>query len=170
MDNQETKRINFGEPLFKDKEKERKITTTSQWVFTEDDLLPENQIHHLTLSNSPRSKLFQSLIRKKISSYRSQDIEKGIYNVSNFVDFDDVMQLFQNSISCFYCREPVLLAYYYARDPKQWTLERIDNANGHNKGNVTIACLRCNLRRRTIHYERYLATKQMMVVVKCDYI
>ena len=26
---------------------------------------------------------------------------------------------------------------------------------GHNKDNVVISCLNCNLRRRTMHYERY---------------
>jgi hypothetical protein len=50
------------------------------------------------------------------------------------------------------------------REPQQWTLERMDNDFGHNEGNVVIACLSCNLRRRTMHYERYLFTKQLNIV------
>ena len=54
----------------------------------------------------------------------------------------------------------------YCYKNKQWTLERIDNGMGHNKDNVEIACLLCNLRRRTMYHERYVFTKQMMNVVK----
>jgi hypothetical protein len=69
-------------------------------------------------------------------------------------------------LCCFYCKEPAQLVYETVRDPKQWSLERIDNSFGHNAGNVEIACLACNVRRRTIYHERYLATKQMAHIVK----
>jgi hypothetical protein len=48
----------------------------------------------------------------------------------------------------------------------QWTLERIDNDLGHNKNNVEIACLNCNLRRRTMYHERYLFTKELNIIKK----
>jgi hypothetical protein len=67
-------------------------------------------------------------------------------------------------MKCYYCKESVVLLYEYVRDPKQWTLERIDNSRGHNKDNVEIACLQCNLRRRCMYHERYLFTKQMNIV------
>ena len=49
---------------------------------------------------------------------------------------------------------------------KQWSLERIENQYGHNKENVEIACLSCNLGRRTMYHERYLFTKQLEIIKK----
>ena len=59
--------------------------------------------------------------------------------------------------------------YEYVREPKQWTLERLDNAYGHNKNNVVISCLSCNIRRRTMASEKYVQTKQMAKIVKLDH-
>jgi hypothetical protein len=62
----------------------------------------------------------------------------------------------------------VQILYEYVRESNQWTLERLDNDFGHNKGNVEIACLNCNLRRRTMYHERYLFTKELSIVKKID--
>jgi hypothetical protein len=101
----------------------------------------------------------------KISGYKSQDMKKGLFDESKFVCFDDVIKLMTSSkMECFYCKKPSLLFYEYVRDRCQWTLERIDNSRGHNIDNVEIACLDCNLRRRTMYHERYLFTKQIGIV------
>ena len=101
----------------------------------------------------------------KISGYKSQDMKKGLFDESKFVCFDDVIKLMTSSkMQCFYCKKPSLLFYEYVRDRCQWTLERIDNSRGHNIDNVEIACLDCNLRRRTMYHERYLFTKQIGIV------
>jgi len=106
-------------------------------------------------------------IQNKVSSYKMQDIQKHKYDDDKFVDLNFVIQLLhEKSLKCFYCRESVYLFYNFVRENKQWTLERIDNSMGHNKDNVEIACLLCNLRRRTMYHERYVFTKQMMNVVK----
>ena len=103
-------------------------------------------------------------ITQKIHGYRSQDQDKKILNTEKFVDLPFVIyKLSQCELCCFYCREPTMLVYEYAREPRQWTLERIDNTFGHNKDNIEIACLTCNLRRRTMYHERYRFTKQMSI-------
>ena len=105
----------------------------------------------------------------KISGYKSQDMKKGIYDDAKFVRFDDVVALMAGrKMSCFYCKKQALLFYEYSRDCDQWTLERIDNTRGHNVDNVEIACLNCNLRRRTMYHERYVFTKQMATVRLLD--
>ena len=71
--------------------------------------------------------------------------------------------LLKSNLSCFYCKQPVLLWYEFAREPKQWSLERIDNSFGHNHDNVEVACLSCNLKRRCMYHERYLYTKQLVI-------
>jgi hypothetical protein len=104
-------------------------------------------------------------IQYKINSYKGQDVKKGLFLESDFVNYDYVLNLLiEKQLKCFYCRENVLLLYNFVRDNKQWTLERIDNNIGHNRGNVEIACLICNLRRRTMYHERYVFTKQLNVV------
>ena len=60
----------------------------------------------------------------------------------------------------------VEILYEKVREPKQWTLDRIDNRYGHNKENVLIACLDCNVRRKTMYHERYAFTKQLNIVKK----
>jgi len=104
-------------------------------------------------------------INYKINSYKGQDVKKGLFLETDFVYYDYVLnRLIEKQLKCFYCRENVLLLYNYVRENKQWTLERIDNKIGHNRGNVEIACLLCNLRRRTMYHERYVFTKQLCVV------
>ncbi len=103
-------------------------------------------------------------IRTKISGYKSQDTEKALLSVDRFVQLEDVLSLLCGSnLQCYYCREDVKLLYEYVRDPKQWSLERMNNSQGHNRDNVVIACLLCNLRRRTMQQERYVVTKQMRI-------
>lgn len=104
-------------------------------------------------------------INYKINSYKGQDVKKGLFLETDFVHYEYVLNLLiEKQLKCFYCLEDVLLLYNYVRENKQWTLERIDNKIGHNRGNVEIACLLCNLRRRTMYHERYVFTKQLCVV------
>jgi hypothetical protein len=59
-----------------------------------------------------------------------------------------------------------MLFYENVREPKQWSLERIDNKEGHNYGNVEIACLSCNIGRRTMYQDRFIFTKQLSIIKK----
>lgn len=114
-------------------------------------------------------KLSKQQIYKKIHSYRSQDIEKNIWNPTEFIEYDDVMNLLcESKLVCFYCKEKILILYKFVREPKQWSLDRIDNDFGHNKNNVVIACLSCNLRRKCIYHDKYVFTKQIGTIKKLD--
>ena len=103
-------------------------------------------------------------LKAKQSGYKSQDTAKGWFNESQFVRIEDIVDLLLTSrLSCFYCGCWTTLFYEYVRDSKQWSLERLSNEQGHNRDNVVLACLECNMRRRTMYYERYVATKQLRV-------
>jgi hypothetical protein len=147
----------------------RVITESKKWNFTEIELSPSYQ-RTLLLDQEPSSEtvdFVKQQIRGKISGYKSQDREKSLFCQEKFVTESDVLSLFETSeLICYYCKEDVLLLYEYVRESKQWSLERLDNKFGHNRDNVVIACLRCNLRRRCIHSERYVQTQQMRNVVK----
>lgn len=138
-----------------------------EWKFDAKYLEREQQLAILTGLGTIGS-IGEELRRQvcaKISGYKCQDVKKGLYDESKFVRFDDVIaRMTSRKMACFYCKKQALLFYEYSRDSAQWTLERIDNKYGHNTDNVEIACLNCNLRRRTMYHERYVFTKQMGTV------
>lgn len=109
--------------------------------------------------------LLKKQINEKINGYKNQDIKKKILLPDKFVDLDFVLNLLKSSnLMCFYCKEPVIILYENVREPKQWTLERINNSFGHNKDNTVISCLCCNLKRKCMFQERYIFTKQMKII------
>jgi 5-methylcytosine-specific restriction endonuclease McrA len=152
--------------------RKRIATANDKWIFT-DTTTAEIQLNLLSNIQEPvlteTAKFVIQQVAQKIHGYRSQDVEKQIYHPEFFVDLSFVIKkLDQCELSCFYCRETTKIIYEYARDPKQWTLERIDNRRGHNRDNVEIACLNCNLRRRTMYFERFRFTKQMKIKKQTD--
>jgi hypothetical protein len=149
-------------------QKQRKITNEDRWKsnINETDLNADNHIqllHYLEQSpNCEKSKIIRRLIKQKIEGYHGQDTLKNKLNKDKFVTYQYVLdKLNQEKLTCYYCLEKVLLLYSYAHDQKQWTLERIDNNFGHNYDNVEISCLKCNIKRRTMAYEKYKFTKQV---------
>ena len=116
------------------------------------------------LNQDPAQTILLTHLKAKQSGYRSQDTAKEFYDPSRFIQIPDLIHLLaESNLSCFYCKKWATLFYENVRDPRQWSLERLSNAEGHNRDNVVIACLECNMRRRTMYYERYLATKQLKV-------
>lgn len=113
--------------------------------------------------NDETSECYQIMIRyvnKKIESYRNQD---KIKNRNMDVDLNDVLKMFEE-LSCSYCSENVFILYKLKLEPRQWTLDRIDNDLGHEKGNVVLSCLKCNLERRCKNKDKFDFTKKMRVV------
>ena len=161
----------------KDKVK-RIITDTKKWTnnikkeFLEQPLNQRKIIEDMynnciNDSTQEHAKIITQQIHQKINGYRAQDIEKQKYESDKIVDSETILEKLHNcNVICYYCKDPVLVLYEYVREPKQWTVERIDNAFGHNKDNIEIACLRCNLRRRIMSQERYVLTKQMSIITK----
>lgn len=133
-------------------------------------LTPEYQYIFLTqISNQPQEKVdfLRRQLSKKISGYYEQDLKKGIFDSLKAITVDQVIQkCIECQLHCYYCQNQVKLLYEIVRDPLQWTLERLNNEQGHNIDNVVIACLRCNLSRRCMNSERYVKTKQMTTVLK----
>jgi len=153
--------------------RKRVITQKSKWNEIVESIHDENEYMTNLLSSTPETTPMYEMalmqIKGKIRGYLSQDKEKKLYCEEKFVNFEHILSLFRDSsMNCYYCKEKTILFYEYVREPKQWTLERIDNNFGHNCDNVVIACLGCNLRRRTMASEKYVQTKAMSKVVKLD--
>ena len=153
--------------------KKRIITTTDKWKNIETDITFEKQKSYIrelykekVISKEVCSIILQQ-IKQKISGYRNQDVLKKLLETDKFVDIKKVLELLEKSeLLCYYCRKEVKLLYENVREMTQWSLDRLDNSEGHNKENVVIACLSCNLHRKTMYHERFVFTKQLNIVKK----
>ena len=141
--------------------KNRVIVDTKRWakqIVSDSYQDPIEQYEYLT-KNGP---LIQSQIMDKIRGYKHQDSLKGLLDDAFLVDYSYVYDLLcQSRLKCFYCHIDCMVLYSHVREPRQWTLDRLDNSIGHNRDNVEITCLDCNIRRGTKNFERYLETKKL---------
>jgi 5-methylcytosine-specific restriction endonuclease McrA len=109
--------------------------------------------------------LIKQQVDLKLYSYKQQDLKKEMFLEDGFITFAETLQHLRDcNLLCAYCNEGVLVLYENVRDPHQWSLDRIDNDLGHNRGNLVIACLQCNLKRRRTKMSSFLFTKQMKLV------
>jgi len=109
---------------------------------------------------------FKKEIKVKLDGYARQDKDNGIHaHDLAIISLDATVELLVTSkLRCTYCRECCELIYRDVMAPRQWTLDRVDNDRGHAGENVVLACLACNLQRRTMDAERFKFGKQLRVV------
>ncbi len=106
-------------------------------------------------------------IEKKIKGYENQDIKKDKLNKKKLIKYDDLLEILVISkLKCYYCKCDCLLMYDNVREKKQWTLDRLDNEEGHNRDNVVVSCLECNLKKGTIDDKKFKFAKQMRIIKK----
>ncbi len=104
-------------------------------------------------------------IKKKYLSYKGQDKIKHKFDKEKHITFDELIEkLIECELKCYYCKKDMLLLYNKKRESNQWSLERFNNNIGHYKENTCIACLGCNLGRRTDNHEYYKKGKQMILI------
>ena len=106
-------------------------------------------------------------LKNKLNSYKGQDRKKQCFDERFFISLDKIIELLVGSkLKCYYCKEEVFIYYKHIREPKQWTLDRIDNEQGHNMENCVITCLSCNIQRKTLDDNKFKFTKQMKIIKK----
>lgn len=157
----------------KEKKEKKKKVETNTWNLNEQELTFETQLEILkrlfdknsnTDLNSKLTNLVVSHIKTKMSSYKHQDILKNIFSEPEFVTFDHIIELLNGcNMKCHYCSCETYLLYEFVREMKQWSLDRIDNDIGHNKDNLVIACLECNLKRRRTNKDAFFMTKNLTI-------
>ena len=108
---------------------------------------------------------FKKEVKVKLDGYARQDKANDVHDLSAIISLDAIIELLLISkMRCTYCRECCELIYKDVMAPRQWTLDRVNNDQGHNGNNVVLACLACNLQRRTMDAERFKFGKQLRVV------
>lgn len=109
--------------------------------------------------------LFIKELKNKLTNYKQQDLLKKVFTEKQFITLDYVIDLLDNSkLKCHYCFQNVYILYELVREQMQWTLDRIDNDEGHNTNNVLISCLRCNLKRRRTSKDAFMFTKNLNII------
>ena len=165
QNNKFTKKINY------EKEKKMRVETKT-WGLSEDELFHQTQINALMMDNFINNENNNTYISKLIShikiklyGYKQQDILKKHLNETEFVSFEETIDVLKKSnMKCCYCSNEVYILYERVRELKQWSLDRINNDIGHNKGNLVIACLDCNLKRRRTNKDAFMFTKNMVII------
>lgn len=111
-----------------------------------------------------KSLLLKELEGKR-NNYKQQDKKKGFTEEhGELINQEDIiMKLVASKLTCFYCKKQVRVFYSKIRDPEQWTLDRKENDLPHTDENTCVACLKCNLDRRTTNMEKFNFTKNLTI-------
>lgn len=147
----------------REKKKENKENTIEGVDFIHNQQV--RSINQLYLNTGfPEKNIYESQIKKKLSSYKSQDQKKKRYDETTFISYEQVLnKLVVSKLTCGYCSNKINVITNRYRDEEQWTLERIDNNIGHSDENVIISCLECNLKRRTSNSDNFKFTKKLKI-------
>ena len=85
-------------------------------------------------------------MERKLAGYKAQDAKAGRpFEEADYVSVDDFKLLLEEQdYRCAVCAEVMALVWKDAKDNTQFTLDRLDNALAHVKGNCAVSCLGCN--------------------------
>ena len=109
--------------------------------------------------------LCKKRISKKLAGYKQQDVGNNIFDPAWFITADELLTLMVESrLRCYYCRTNCSVIYAEPMFKYQWTLDRVSNDQGHNRQNVVVACLKCNLHRGVKPSCKYKMGKQMKFI------
>ena len=147
----------------------KKRVHTENWNITNEHYEYANQIKMINdISNNIENdvtKIAIQEINKKIAGYKQQDKIKKIFDESNFLTFDSIInKIIECELKCRYCLKEMNVLYDISREMTQWSVDRINNNLGHNIDNFHLACLDCNLKRRRRTDDQFLFTKQLNII------
>lgn len=158
---------------------ERKIYSQIKREFTQDDIIKlipqlylkiDDECDFSLLSLDELEESIISEIKVKLSSYINQDRNKKKLKSGEKGDKISLHNILEKMLTskhkCYYCKNTYEILYEYTREPKQWTLERINNDLGHTNENCVISCLECNLKRRTTDIKKFEFTKNLKITKK----
>lgn len=159
--------VNLKKPLVSRKKPLTDISNCSTIADTiEYDVSQIGLINKLFLDETFSEKnILMREIRSKISGYKQQDTEKGIFNANSIITMEQTVEkLVESRLKCLYCNCNMKLFYKNQREPTQWTLDRKNNNLDHSNENTVVSCLKCNLERRRRNMKDFKFSKQLAIV------
>jgi len=160
--------------LTQERKEEKQRSITQKWNISDDYYNFSKQLElikniYINFENKEEfieiHGIFIREIERKIYNYRQQDLLKSILNPEKFITIKDIIdKLCECNLNCYYCNGEMFILYKMVRESKQWSVDRIINSNGHNKDNIVLSCLECNLKRRNKNKDSFLFTKQLKIV------
>ena len=142
------------------------LVSRTENVIELDTNLQKTCINELYLTGTCclHNKMFVTSLDKKISGYKNQDIKKNIHDCKTLITREELLEkLVISKLKCYYCSLPVKILYKMARDPLQWSLDRLDNDKNHTSVNTVISCLDCNLKRRRRDSDKFHFSKNLPI-------
>lgn len=137
------------------------MSRKKKYVLDIDQLEILNQIR----DNKEINNDFNRELKAKFTAYKNQDKMKHKYDEEKHITYNQMIEkLYSSQLKCYYCKCSLLILFNKKREGSQWTLERLDNNIGHYDSNTCIACLKCNLKRRTDSHEYFKQGKQLTLI------
>ena len=154
----------MGNILDGDDKREALPSVPSSLISTKSQYELLRLVHYGTSKNVEHKSLLIRELTAKLNGYKQQDVKKKMYEPSSFITMEQLQsKLIDELLTCVFCNIQVKLLYDKVRDDAQWTLDRIDNDLGHSSANTQIACLKCNLQRRRLDYDKFHWTKNLVI-------
>lgn len=161
-------------PSVKHKLPQKRVVARS-WTFHSDHYQHNHQLnivqqlwdaqHATTDALTPVAKIALQQIHRKLYGYAQQDQTKSNYCVDKFLTLAVILRsMLDCALRCHYCSVQMSVLYDLSREGTQWTVDRINNQEGHNVDNFYLACLDCNLKRRCRSDAKFFSYKQMVLV------
>jgi hypothetical protein len=104
------------------------------------------QVHMVYVSHGSKICCVDTNIKKKLNKYRSDDKTKG-FTFDLDVAYVSMLRTQQQG-KCKHCNVDMLFENYAPFSMKQFSVDRIDDSQGHCKGNVVLSCFGCNCRHK----------------------
>jgi hypothetical protein len=121
-----------------------------------------NKLYHQ--EEFDQTKIVIHELKLKFNSYKYQDKHKHKFDIDQHITLNQIIsKLYNCQLKCYYCNTDLFLFHSKKRIHNQWSLERLNNNLGHYDSNTCIACLKCNLQRRTDNYEYFKQGKSIMI-------
>ena len=147
--------------------KKKKDTRKNILDIEEQYFQPDEQINILNNNYVELNDFINKEISKKINSYKQQDKKSNHFNSMMFITFEKTISLLlSTNCKCYYCNNVMYLLYKEKNDKRQWTLDRINNNEGHNINNVVSSCLDCNIQKKTRNHDDFYFTKNIVIQKK----
>ena len=145
------------------------VPVALRFLLSNKDVQKDSLVKILSWNNipkhSPEILFLEKEIERKKGGYQRQDIAKGRFCPGQFITTHQIIEkLIACDMLCYYCKTDVFVVYEMVREKNQWTLDRVDNDQGHNESNVVIGCLECNLKRRRTQQSAFTFTQQLSIV------